>query len=145
MRRIVPNRAIKSFWFCSPMICGSASGNFVVRSVKEEYEANEFVHYFLNPSPRIQLRNMLMRHKWRTVAVFLAIAIVVAVGIIAYNTAIDQKYSPYYATSLGKKYHLRNCTQINGKTNVRRLTKEQLASGEYEPCGTCLSNLIPND
>ncbi len=33
-------------------------------SVKEEYEANEFVHYFLNPSPRIQLRNMLMRHKW---------------------------------------------------------------------------------
>jgi len=114
-------------------------------SVKEEYEANEFVHYFLNPSPEIRLRNMLTRHKWRTAAIFLVAAIMIAGGIIAYNAVIDQKYSQYYATTLGKKYHLRNCTQINGKTNVRRLTKEEFASGNYEPCGTCLSNLIPTD
>ena len=114
-------------------------------SVKEEYEANEFVHYFLNPSPEIRLRNMLTRHKWRTVAVFVAIAIIVTGVIIAYNAVVDQKYSQYYATSQGKKYHLRNCIQINGKTNVRRLTREELASGEYEPCGTCLYNLIPTD
>lgn len=122
--------------------CGHTQTN---PSVKEEYEANEFVHYFLNPSLGIRLRNMLMLHKWKTVAVFLAIAIMVTGGIIAYHAVIDQKYSPYYATSLGKKYHLRNCTQINGKTNVRRLSKEELASGEYEPCGTCLSILIPAD
>ncbi len=114
-------------------------------SVREEYEANEFVHYFLNPSPRIWLRNMIARHKRRTIAVFLAIAIAVTGGIISYNAVIDQKYSQYYATSLGKKYHLRNCTQINGKTNVHRLLKEELASGEYKPCGTCLSSLIPTD
>ena len=114
-------------------------------SVKEEYEANEFVHYFLNPSPEIKLRNMLARYKWRTVAVFLTLAIMVTVGLVAYNAVIDQKYSQYYATSLGKKYHLRNCTQINDKTNVHRLTKEELASGEYEPCGTCLRNLILTD
>ena len=112
-------------------------------SVKEEYEANEFVHYFLNPSPGIRLRNTLARHKWCTVAIFLAVIIMTASGIIAYNAAIDQKYSQYYATTLGKKYHVRNCSQINGKTNVRRLSKEELTSGEYEPCGTCLSNLIP--
>ena len=114
-------------------------------SVKEEYEANEFVHYFLNPSPEIRLRNVLARHKWRTTAVFLAVIILIVGGIIAYNAVIDQKYSQYYATTLGKKYHLRNCTQINGKTNVHRLTKEELASGNYEPCGTCLSDLIPTD
>lgn len=114
-------------------------------SVKEEYEANEFVHYFLNPSFGIRLLNMTARHKWRAVAIFLAIAIAVAGGIIAYNAVIDQKYSQYYATSLGKKYHLRDCTQINGKTNVHRLTKAELESGDYEPCGTCLHNLIPSE
>lgn len=124
------------------IVCGHSQ---TTPSVKEEYEANEFVHYFLNPSPRIRLWNMLTRHKWRTVAVLLAVAITVAGGIVAYNSVIDQNYSPYYATSLGKKYHLKNCTQINGKTNVRRLSKEELESGEYEPCGTCLSNLIPTD
>ena len=124
------------------IVCGHSQTK---PSVKEEYEANEFVHYFLNPSPGIRLRNMLTRHKWRTAVVFLVIAIMVAGGIVAYNAVIDQTYSQYYATSLGKKYHLRNCTQINGKTNVRRLSKEELASGEYEPCRTCLSNLIPTD
>ena len=114
-------------------------------SVKEEYEANEFVYYFLNPSPEIRLRNMLTRHKWRTVAVFLATAIMIAGGIIAYNAVLNEKYSQYYATTLEKKYHLRNCTQINGKTNLRRLIKEELASGNYEPCGTCLHNLIQTD
>lgn len=124
------------------IVCGHSQTR---PSVKEEYEANEFVHYFLNPSPRIRLQNMLSRHKRRTVAVILAIVIMVTGGIIAYNAAIDQRYSQYYVTSLGKKYHLRNCTQINGKTNVRRLSREELASGNYEPCGTCLSNLIPTD
>ena len=124
------------------IVCGHSQTK---PSVKEEYEANEFVHYFLNPSPEIRLRNTLARHKWRTIAVLLVIVLMVTGGIIAYNAVIDQKYSQYYVTSLGKKYHLRNCTQINGKTNVHRLTKEELASGDYEPCGTCLSNLIPTD
>lgn len=124
------------------IVCGHSKTK---PSVKEEYEANEFVHYFLNPSPEIKLRNMLARHKWRTAAVFLTLAIMVTVGLVAYNAMIDQKYSGYYATKLGKKYHLRNCTQINDKMNVHRLTKEELASGEYAPCGTCLRNLILTD
>jgi hypothetical protein len=124
------------------IICGHCQTK---PSVKEEYEANEFVHYFLNPSRGIKLRNMLARHKWKTMAVILALIIMMTGGIIAYNAVIDQKYSQYYVTSLGKKYHLRNCTQINRKMNIHRLTKEELASGEYEPCGTCLSYLIPTD
>ncbi len=120
------------------IVCGHSQTK---PSVKEEYEANEFVHFFLNPSRGIRLRNMTARHKWRTAAILLAVLIVVAGGIMGYNYLMDQKYSPYYATSLGHRYHLRNCTQINGKTNVRRLTKNELESGEFEPCGTCLSNL----
>ena len=122
------------------IVCGHSQTK---PSVKEEYEANEFVHYFLNPSLRIRTRNVTIRHKWRTVGILLAILTILIGGIIGYNYFIDWKYSPYYATSLGHRYHLRKCTQINGKTNVRRLTKEELESGDYEPCGTCLRDLIP--
>ena len=124
------------------IVCGHSQTK---PSVKEEYEANEFVHYFLNPPQRIRLRNMTARHKWKTTGILLAILIVLAGAIVGYNYFIDQKYSPYYATSLGHRYHLRNCTQINGKTNVRRLTREELESGDYEPCGTCLRNLLPSE
>ena len=122
------------------IVCGHSQSR---PSVKEEYEANEFVHYFLNPPARLRVRNMTARHKWRTAAIILAIAIVVTGGIIAYNSVINQKYTQYYVTSSGTKYHLRNCSQINGKTNVRRLLKEELESGGYEPCGTCLQDLSP--
>lgn len=124
------------------IVCGHSQTR---PSVKEEYEANEFVHYFLNPSARLRFRNMTARHKWRSVAIVLAIAIIVAGGIFIYRSVIDQKYSSYYVTSFGKKYHLRNCVQINSKTNIRRLTKEELATGNYEPCDTCLHGLIPAD
>lgn len=124
------------------IVCGHSQTK---PSVKEEYEANEFVHYFLNPSPGVRLRNMIARHKWKTVAVFLAIVTAVIGGFIAYNTVVEQKFSPYYATSMGKKYHLRNCTQINEKTNVRRLTRAELESGDYGPCETCLHGLIPSE
>ncbi len=124
------------------IVCGHSQTK---PSVKEEYEANEFVHYFLNPSPGVRLRNMIARHKWKTVAVFLAIVTAVIGGFIAYNTVVEQKFSPYYATSMGKKYHLRNCTQINEKINVRRLTRAELESGDYGPCETCLHGLIPSE
>ena len=32
IRRIAPKRAINSFWFCSPTICGSETGNFSFKS-----------------------------------------------------------------------------------------------------------------
>ncbi len=107
-------------------------------SVREEYEANEFVHYFLNPNIGILFRNSIARNKLRSILIALAAAVLVAGGATAIGAMIDQKYSPYYATELGKKYHVQSCIQIRGKSNVRRLTKEELERGEYEPCGTCL-------
>ncbi len=124
------------------IVCGHSQTK---PSVKEEYEANEFVHYFLNPPRRLRFRNMTARRKWRTALILLVIAAVVTGGIIAYNSVIDQKYTKYYVTSSGAKYHLRNCSQINRKTNIRRLSREELAAGSYEPCETCLHDLIPAD
>ena len=114
-------------------------------SAKEEYEANEFVHFFLNPAARLRFRNLTARHKWRTGIIILAIAIIVVGGVFAYNSVIEQKYTQYYVTTSGKKYHLRNCTQITGKTNIRRLSREDLAAGNYEPCDTCLHELVSAD
>lgn len=124
------------------IVCGHSQTK---PSVKEEYEANEFVHYFLNPSLRLRFQNMTTRHKWRTAVIILAIVILIVGGIFIYRSVIDQKYSPYYVTSSGKKYHLRNCVQINSKTNIRRITKEELATGNYEPCDSCLHDLIPTE
>ena len=122
------------------IVCGHSQTR---PSVKEEYEANEFVHYFLNPSARLRARNMTARHKWRTAFIILTIVLVVAGGIFAYNLVINQKYTQYYVTSYGSKYHLQNCIQINSKTNLRRLSREELAAGSYEPCDTCLHDLVP--
>ena len=124
------------------IVCGHSQTK---PSVKEEYEANEFVHYFLNPPVRLCIRNKIACHKGRTIAIVLTIAILMVGGIFIYRSAIDQKYSPYYVTSFGKKYHLRNCIQINSKTNTRRITKEELATGNYEPCDSCLHNLVPKE
>ena len=122
------------------IVCGHSQTR---PSVKEEYEANEFVHYFLNPPARLRFRNMTARHKWKTAFILLAIALVVAGGVFAFNSVLSQKYTQYYVTSYGKKYHLRNCIQINSKTNIRRLSREELAAGSYEPCDTCLHDLVP--
>ena len=73
------------------IVCGHSQTR---PSVKEEYEANEFVHYFLNPSARLRARNMTARHKWRTAFIILTIALVVAVGIFACPFATGT-HTPY--------------------------------------------------
>ena len=114
-------------------------------SVKEEYEANEYVHYFLNPPQRLRIRNSAARHKWRTVAIIIAVTIILTGGKYAYDSLMNQRFTQYYVTSFGKKYHVKNCTQIRGKTNIRRLSREELSTGDYEPCETCLRDLSRAD
>ena len=43
----------------------------------------------------------------------------------------------YYVTMHGEKYHLENCVTIQ-EHETRRLTKEDVESGKYEPCSVCL-------
>ena len=120
------------------IVCGHRQS---ISSAVEEYEANEFVHYFLNPSRGLLFRNLITRHKKRSVAILLAIIFFLAAGIITYHSVIDQKYTQYLVSQSGTKYHLKDCFHIKGK-NTRRLSREELKAGKYEPCKECLKKRI---
>lgn len=121
------------------IICGHANTD---ASLSEEYEANEFVHYFLNPDVREKGKVFFLRHKRSSIAICVVLFMLIAGGIWGWNTLIDMKYSDYYVTSSGMKYHLRDCSLIKDKSNLRRLTEEELLSQIYEPCGSCLGGEI---
>lgn len=110
---------------------GSVIGNDVV----QEYEANEFVHYILNPALKVWVRRYRKQLILTIAALAFAVIIIVFSGIV-----IQQKtyYDDFYITETGHKYHQENCIFVKNKNNVRRITKEEFESGEYEPCEICL-------
>ena len=105
-------------------------------SVEEEYEADEFAHYLLNPSPWLRLQNQLVRRKWAVLAVIAALS-VLAWGA---NALYHSRYSNYYVSENGTKYHLRECLIIHDRVGLRRLTWDEAGSEIYEPCNVCLKN-----
>ena len=105
-------------------------------SIQEEYEANEFVHYFLNPPAYIRICNGLYKHK----IIIAVILLVVTCTFFCINAMINNRYSTYYVTQNGTKYHTRNCVIIHDKNGLRRLTKDEAQSEIYEPCSVCLKN-----
>lgn len=113
-------------------------------SVNEEYEANEFAHYFLHPSKNQQAIAAVSRRKWISIGTIIFIICLSLIGIWSWNSFIESKYSNYYVTSSGTKYHRKSCSLIKDKENLRRLTKEDVQSGAYEACGVCLGGeLVP--
>ena len=114
------------------IVCGHTGS-----TVQEEYEANEFVHYFLRPSVCIRVYNTVRKRKLVTAGILLLLSCL-CIGI---NAAISSRYSDYYISQNGKKYHLRNCTIIHDKTGLRRLTNDEVSLGIYEPCHVCLGDI----
>ncbi len=107
--------------------------------VEEEYVANEFAHYLLNPPLWLKVFVAIKSHKNQSVwcaviALALAIAIPVAVNIIQSQAC----YGEYYVTENGTKYHERDCMTIKSRSNTRRLTEKDYYSGDYGPCQVCL-------
>lgn len=114
---------------------GACDGN----AVEEEYVANEFAHYLLNPPLWLKAVVTIKSHKKQSfwivvIALVLAIAIPVTVNIIQSQSY----YGEYYVTESGTKYHERDCMTIKDRPNVRRLTEKDYYSGDYEPCHVCL-------
>ena len=75
----------------------------------------------------------------------LAATIISVIGVLAVVLIIamtvhrnSSYYGHYYITENGSKYHEEDCLIIKDKSNTRRLTEEDFASGEYEPCQVCL-------
>ena len=107
-------------------------------SVREEAEANEFAHYFLHPSLPRRMAGTAQHRKGLILGIIAAALVLAAGGIYGANRYVNDRYSQYYATKSGKKYHLPDCATIRGKPGLHRLTKEEMASGDYQPCGVCL-------
>lgn len=118
-----------------------SNASIIGKDVKEEYEANEFAHFLLNPNKKAKISAFFKKHKTVFISCLIAFLLIVG-GLITFSVIKTQKeyYGEYYVTSTGNKYHKRECIFVKNKDNIRRLTKEEFDSNEYEPCEMCLPN-----
>ena len=118
--------------------CGHAfTKNVIGHSVTEEQEANEFAHYLLRENFRSRVKKRAARHKKLLIIGGAVVGITVGGGVASKEYHDRQLYEgEYYVTMHGEKYHLENCVTIQGH-ETRRLTKEDVESGKYEPCSVC--------
>lgn len=107
--------------------------------VREEYEANEFSHYLLNPTSLQKIGQTASNHKKTLIAIMLVLTLLIG-GIVTSSVVKKHNsyYGEYYITPTGTKYHKKDCVFVKNKNNVRRLTKEEFESGDYTPCEMCL-------
>lgn len=121
--------------FCEHTSCQPIIG----QDVKQEHEANEFAHYLLYPNKSDKTKSWISRHKKLVISVC-ACVLLVAIGIAVFSVVSKEQsyYGEYYVTATGNKYHKKDCIFVKNKDNVRRLTKEEFESGDYDPCQTCL-------
>ncbi|MGN0691283.1 MAG: ImmA/IrrE family metallo-endopeptidase [Oscillospiraceae bacterium] len=112
-----------------------SEGSVLGTDVVQEHEANEFVHYVLEPTFGMKLA---VRRK--PIIMSLSVIIIAVIIISLIGTVNQQKsyYGEYYLTETGHKYHKADCIFVKNKTNVRRLTEEEFESGEFEACEMCL-------
>lgn len=107
--------------------------------VEQEYMANEFAHFLLNPPITLKVVVWVKNHKKATLISALSILLIFAIVIVGINIAQSKTYyKEYYVTEGGEKYHEEDCIFVKDKTNTRRLTEKDFYSGEYEPCQVCL-------
>ena len=109
--------------------------------VQEEFEANEFARYVTAPPKTHEIRMWIRSHKEATFVLALAIIVSIVAGTMMIQSRVKSSYwTDYYITETGTKYHRENCIHIKGKDSVKKMTKQQLESGAYKPCGVCLPN-----
>ena len=118
--------------------CGHVNnGNVIGRSVIEEQEANEFSHYLLQKTMKSCLSKAVSRYKKPLMVGAVIAGLAVGGGVLSKEIHDETVYEgEYYVTRHGAKYHLKDCVTIQGH-EIRRLTKEDVAAGTYEPCSVC--------
>ena len=123
--------------FCEHMNCSPIIG----QDVRQEHEANEFAHYLLYPDNAERIKSAL-RNRKKTLISICACLLFIAIGVAIFSFVKSEPsyYGSYYVTTSGNKYHEKGCIFVKNKDNIRILTKEELESGEYEPCQICLPN-----
>lgn len=120
--------------------CGHMSHNRCSSdSVEDEFEANEFAHYLLNPSVLLRIQVFISLHKRVFIIGILCILITAAGLFFASRAAKEEAYfGNFYVTDSGERYHEKNCITIAGKKSVHRMTEDEYNSGQYSPCLVCL-------
>ena len=118
--------------------CGHTfSRNVIGRSVIEEQEANEFSHYLLKGTLRSRITSIVSKYKKPLIIGSIIAGLVAGGGAVKKEMHDRQLYEgEYYVTMNGTKYHLENCVTIQGH-DIRRMTKEDVEKGMYEPCSVC--------
>ncbi len=107
-------------------------------SVVEEYEANEFAHYLLHPGAGIRGVSLVRQKRLLFIGLIVVVlALLLGTMVMKHNAEEKMYYKEYYVTESGKKYHTKDCSVIRDKANIHRLTAEEYASGQYEPCNVC--------
>ena len=122
----------------------------VYSNSKMENYANEFSHYFNNPSIFLKLYNFFISKPLLCI-LSLIFAFVASTGIISISNShtLNDEYittvnlnnlssNMYYVTSTGKKYHKSFCKHVKYKTNIREYTFNQATLEGYLPCLDCI-------
>lgn len=122
------------------IVCGHLEKKPVLgESVKDEYEANEFSHYLLTPNLLCKAKRFALRHKKTVISICIFIIVIIIASVAFFATKKQQSYyGEYYITDTGNRYHKKDCIFVKNKTNAKRFTKDEAASGEYSPCEICL-------
>ena len=120
---------------CGHLCNGACNSN----AVEEEYIANEFAHYLLNPPLCVKIGVFLSNHnKVVVVTVLFALLVALAIPIVLQLVRNQTYYGEYYISENGERYHEKDCMIIRYKRNIHRLTEKDFYSNKYEPCQVCL-------
>lgn len=112
------------------------------KNTTDEYEANEFTHYVLNPTKISKATTFVSTHKLISIIISVFLVLIIG-GSIATPLVLKQQsyYGNYYATPTGTRYHKETCFYVKDKTTKRRVTKEDMETRKLEPCKVCLPEL----
>ena len=118
--------------------CGHMDNKTIVgHTVIEEHEANEFSHFLLKTRVGKEIKGFIYRHRKPLVIGTVIAGLAAGGGIASREYQERQLYEgEYYVTMHGEKYHLEGCVTIQGH-EIRRLTKEDVELGKYEPGNVC--------
>ena len=111
-------------------------------NTKDEYEANEFAHYVLNPSFINKINTYISTHKKSSIIIGVIIfMLMMSAMIIPQVIKYQSYYGDYYIVPTGTKFHTEECFYIRDKNTKKRLTQDDIKSGLFEPCKVCLPEL----
>ena len=119
------------------ILCGHLKAAAILgQDILQEFEANEFVHHLLTPSPARRFCRWAKRRK-KPLLIGTGLVVAACAAIAAWFIFTGSK--TYYITSTGFKYHEKDCHFLKNKENVQEITWDDLKDSDYAPCEFCIT------